>query len=55
MEGNNVADSVPELENAKGTKKKTSAERVVSYKYWFRFYTNLYLIDNLEKVQSKQN
>ena len=32
MEGNNVADSVPEVDNAKGAEKKTSAERVVSYK-----------------------
>ena len=33
MEGNNVADSVPEVDNAKGAnakEKKTSAERVVS-------------------------
>ena len=32
MEGNNVGNSVPEVEIAKDAKKKTSAERMVSYK-----------------------
>ena len=53
MEGNNVASSVPKVDIAKGAKKKTSAERMVSYNDWARFNTNLYPIDNLEKVPSK--
>ena len=32
MEGSNVTNSVPKEDIAKGAKKKTSAERVVSYK-----------------------
>ena len=32
MDGNNVANSDSKVDIAKGAKKKTSAERVVSYK-----------------------
>ena len=55
MDGNNVANSDSKVDIAKDAKKKTSAERMVSYKDWARFNTILYPIDYLEKVPSKQD